>query len=89
MINDWENALHIHAVRVHRGTRLNETLDTEGWTVFQTRDKFYRFVDHEGQLLTAGFRTREALLRNRNGFRNDSGARDIMRKRYDAEFAEV
>lgn len=65
---------------------MSKPLDTQGWAVFQTRDEFYRFANFQGCFLTAGFRTREALLRNRDGFRDDSGTRSIMRKRYEAEF---
>lgn len=62
-------------------------LDTSNMEAIQVADSdgelFWCYVDHRQHILTHGFRTRDALERNRDTFLNTPTARDLMRGRYE------
>ena len=42
----------------------------------------YRYIDHINKLSTTGFKTRKALMRNKNLIRFDNNTIILMRERY-------
>lgn len=61
-------------------------MSIDDFSVIQTPDGYYRFVSHERKLLTTGFESEEALLKNRNIIRFDKGTKELMAARYEKVF---
>ena len=58
-----------------------KVFDVTGWNLVNI-EGYWRFVCHSERLVTSGFMSKEACLRNVNGFRDDEGTRALMSKRY-------
>lgn len=60
-------------------------LDTNNFTIIYIGG-YFSYVNHTLRLLTSGWGTYEAAIRNSNSYRYDNGTIQLMRKRYDENF---
>jgi len=56
-------------------------LDVTGWNL-ENLGGYWRYVSHSDRLVTSGYMDKETCLRNKNGYRDDAGTRELMSKRY-------
>jgi hypothetical protein len=64
----------------------DQPITTKDWPLIQTADGYWRHVNHELQLLTAGWLYYEGAVKNAAGYRTDKAAQELMYNRYQEFF---